>query len=287
MSDQFYLTSSDVDALQFSYDFAKRYQGSLIPSNKPIYKTQQAANPHPQRAILLQDLYGGARAAAQVCQLRASSSTWIVEVIGVNPVEGSEFKLEINEVSVDGSGTPIETVLYTTEKISVLSSADEVLGALIAASNRRFNNNNLKVYLGNPYQNDNIQTSPAYLHRDIPVQGSDLSAPYPVTYIGMWVVHFLGAEGDGLGITAIEDETDSTFMFGNSIIASRQTYDAPTEEVIIVRDVFELARPTPAKAGVKVSCLWYPDAGYCVNTIGYRDITVDQASTGEFIEEEE
>lgn len=283
----YYLTDQDVADLQTLYDnndqqsAKQRYvpkQGNSIPF---------LTDPIPQRAILLQDLYGGSQALAQTCVYKPDANAWFVEVLGINPVPDSSFKLVFSVSSID-NGVPTELELFRTPKIPVVTDLNEMLNIIIIASGGIFTTANLKVSIGNPFTSEFLQidaedTEDAdKLHEDVVLPDPMIAGDLPKSYVGAWLI-YADYSGQGtLQIDAVEDPEDDCFMRGLSIAAIRRMVDVPAGELILVRDIFELARPNPARAGVKVGTLVYPDVGHGVICVGYRDFSVDIGSVAAF-----
>lgn len=289
MSGMNYLTDEQVNMVQEVFDFYYQFNGQLRPPSLQISPPKTTDNPQNIRVLLAQGIARSGRGLAYRLGRAQDAhlwSYWRVEVVGDNPVTDSEFKLQLQVGTTNGTEYVYQTVA-TTDKIAVESTAAEVRDALTAAQST-LGDNQITVSYGNPFWDQ--QLLPAYESNvdDLIVPAADDVDQRYGTCLGIWLIRIprfvAGAYNMPYRIQAIEDAEDETFMRGLSAINCVEDHDVPVDSVY-VNDVFGMATPNPTRPGVKACATWMPDIGYALTSIGYRDMNVDTASVGEFIDE--
>jgi len=301
MHEEIYLTPAAEAKINELLKWSERERINSLTSNRsgPVKSRNLPHStdfPPPKSFLLLQDLHGGGSALAEELQWRENLNCYRVEVIGVNPVPDSTFQLRFAAITYDSAGTPSSTDLFVTPALSVVSRADEVRDAILAAAGGLWTKDTLRVRLGNPYYDEGLVSNDDEpdLHDDLPeLTGNE---PDRRSYVGAWIIEFEQpvitqgsvTSGDAQIVIYAEEDVNAdppVFMRGLSIIASAQYNESPTGETVVVRDRFYLARQSPAKAGVQVAAIYFPDAEqYCVIAIGHRDLTLDLSNVVKFEE---
>jgi hypothetical protein len=301
MHEEIYLTPASEAKINELLEWGKRERiNNLTPDRagpvQPRDLPRSMDFPPPKSFLLLQDLHGGGSALAEELQWRESLNCYRVEVIGVNPVPDSTFQLRFAAITYDSAGTPSSTDLFVTSALSVVSRADEVRDAILAAAGGLWTRDTLRVWIGNPYYDEGLVSNDdePNLHDDLPKPTDD--EPDRRSYVGAWIIEFDQPVISQGGVTSAdaqiviyaEEDLNAdppVFMRGLSVIASAQYNESPTGETVVVRDRFHLARQSPARAGVQVAAIYFPDADqYCVIAIGHRDLTLDLSNVTEFEE---
>lgn len=242
----------------------------ILPRTRP-------ASP-PVRAILLQDLFAGGEALAAVVEETVSLTNYQIDILGVNFVPESAFKLRGTQFIEQPNGQVQEIDLFDTDAIPVETTADELRDLIVSGSNGLLTNDDLKVSLGNPFSHSQLVLNELIEAPEDPDED-------PKSYIGSWLITFVASRftDSRIDLEAYEDVDNEVYMRGLSVIVARKTFDGDTGETITVRDVLEQARPNPLRPGVKVACIEFVDVGYGVIASSRRDMTINLSDTFEDI----
>lgn len=228
-------------------------------------------NLNPIRGFLLQNIYGGGAGVMRLAYRTQQLNATQVDIVGVNFVANSKFKLKIIGTPKSGAN-PTSGILCTTAPIKVDSTASDIASALLLAAqgqNLAVTRNDFQVALGNP------ASEPDLIQLENEQAELDFTVSPPETYTGSWIISITGTLTKlykELKIEPLEDT--NAFMLGQSIITSRPIIDVPGTTNKVVFDLFNRPKEYPWKVGTLCVAIPFMDLGYGIIGSDFRDQTI-------------